>query len=294
MMRKFLLVIAFNGLLAAVSAQSILTPNLYMYDPSWINPAFVGSTHDHMFGFYGSTWIDDGYDGSPTMAAVSYEAYAPAINSGLGFRIMNEGIGGLSVRQINGLYSYQYKLPKGAVQFGFNVMYQRASLNFSQVVCSNCDPVKLDENVVDESLNADLGIGYAGEGITVGVTLQNALDKKTKSHQSSTNSERAFSGYIAYEAKLNKSISLHPSVLYTKQEEPTTDFSVYFAIDKTTSLGAIYRKVSDHYNEWLLHGGFSVLNVMEVRALYYPEQSQNFNSKRGEILVRVKINERKK
>ena len=67
--------------------------------------------------------------------------------------------------------------------------------------------------------------------------------------------------------------------------------NAYFTIDKVVSLGASYRKVADRYNEWLLHGNINLSNTIETVALYYPEQERNFNPKRGELLIRIKMSE---
>ncbi len=293
-MKKYTILLLLKGLANIAIAQGIFTPSLYMYDPSWINPAFVGNSHHHVFSFYGSTWLD-GYDGSSVTAAVSYEASLPGLNSGVALRVMNDKTWVLSHRQVSGLYSYEYKLPKSSIRLGVNAIYRTKDIDDTQIICYDCDPVKGSENSVYKTWSVDMGAAYQNENATVGIAVEDVftIEMKRDTLLGNEITSRTFLGYVAHNIKLNKVISFCPSILYKRQQESTIDLNAYFTIDKVVSLGASYRKVADQYNEWLLHGNINLSNTIETVALYYPEQEQNLNSKRGELLIRIKMSEKK-
>ena len=294
-MKKYTILLLLKGLANITIAQGIFAPSLYMYDPSWINPAFVGNSHHHVFSFYGSTLVGSKLEGSPENYQVGYEGFLPSLNSGVGLRVMNDKVWILSRRQISGLYSYEYKLPKGFIRLGANAIYGTEDIDNTRIICYNCDPVRGSENLVKKTGRADLGVAYQNENTTVGVTVQDVFTIEMKQDTLLGNeiTSRAFLGYVAHNIKLNKVISFCPSILYERQQESTIDLNAYFTIDKVVSLGASYRKVADRYNEWLLHGNINLSNTIETVALYYPEQERNFNPKRGELLIRIKMSEKK-
>ena len=288
-MRTLLLLLIFTCSFATAFGQGMPMVNLYPYDPSWINPAFVGSQYNHKFSFYGNTYLSSDFSG-PTTSSVSYEVRLPVINSGAGFRLMNDKIGSFFRTQLSGLYSYQHELSTGSVRIGTNVIYSRETIDFSlyQLIDPD-DPFISSGSSEDEAWDADIGLAYQVEGVTVGATLLNAFNSNTK--LSYNDNIRAFNGYLAYKAKLSEHISFHPSVLYLKRSQYSrVDINAYFSIYDAL-LGVSYEPGDDFFHEWRFHGGINVSNVVECLALYVPKG--DYTASRGELLVRVTLGEDK-
>ena len=287
-MRTLLLLLILTCSFATAFGQGMPMVNLYPYDPSWINPAFVGSQYNHKFSFYGNTYLSSDFSGLTT-SSVSYEVRLPVISSGAGLRLINDRIGPLFRTQLSGLYSYQHELSTSSVRVGTNIMYSREVLDFSFFQCIDCDPLIINGNPEDEGWDADVGVAYQVEDVTVGVTLLNMLNSKTESLDG--DNTRAFNAYIAYKAKLSEHISFHPSVLYLKRSQYSrVDINAYFSIYDAL-LGVSYEPGDDFFHEWRFHGGINVSNVVECLALYVPKGG--YTPSRGELLVRVTLGEKK-
>ena len=292
-MRTLLLVFVLTFSFVATFGQGIPMVNVYPYDPSWINPAFVGSQYDHKFSFYGNTsFLFDDFKGKPTTSAVSYEMRLPAINSGAGFRLMNDRIVSTFRTQLSGLYSYQHELSTGSVRVGTNIMYSREIVDFSLFQCIDCDLLIIDKNPEGEAWDADVGVAYQVENVTVGATLLHAFNSAFNSFDTITSDNtRAFNGYVAYKAKLSKHISFHPSVLYLKRSQYSKiDINVYLSIYDAL-LGVSYEPGDDSFHEWRFHGGISIFDVAECLVLYVPKGGYTAN--RGELMIRVTLGEAK-
>ena len=249
-MRTLLLLSVLTFSFASAFGQGMPMVNVYPYDPSWINPAFVGSQYDHKFSFYGNTYLSSDFSG-PTTSSVSYEVRLPVISSGAGLRLINDRIGSSFRTQLSGLYSYQHELTIGSVRVGINVTYSREIVDFSLFQCINCDPLIIDKNPEGEAWDADVGVAYQVENVTVGATLLHAFNSTFNSSDIITSDNtRAFNGYITYEAKLSEHIFFHPSVLYLKRSQYSrVDINAYFSIYDAL-LGVSYEPGDDFFHEW--------------------------------------------
>jgi len=143
--------------------------------PLQLNPAFAGVTlAPRISANYRNQWA--GFSGGFNTAALSFETWAPKLNSGFGLFLMSDrAIRGIyNTIQFNGTYSYQVRISnKTAVRFGVQGGLVARQLDWEKLVFGdqlnpisgpadpNGNPIPTSE-IPPESLNRaffDLGVG---------------------------------------------------------------------------------------------------------------------------------------
>jgi type IX secretion system PorP/SprF family membrane protein len=155
---KKLLYILFVLCIINVKAQFDPQFTQYMFNESFINPAYAGS-HDALSftGLFRKQWV--GFDGAPTN--VTFSAHAPIANDkiGIGINFMNESIG--VMKRNLGLFNFSYriKINEGKLCLGF-----QGGVNSFQQNLASVKTIQANDN---QFLN-NTGVLYApnfGSGI---------------------------------------------------------------------------------------------------------------------------------
>ena len=291
-MRKWFQLIAVYTLNTVSQAQSIPPLDLYVYDPSQINPAFVGSTHHHVANIYGSAYLGDQLPGSPQTYQVGYEAFLPTLNSGVGIRALSNKVGVSSQRHISGLYSYQHKIGTGKLSAGVGISRRVKIIDYSvyQWIDPN-DPLIGAKKVERKGWYTDLGVAYQYKKLTVGVGAQQIAINKTVYERDKAAAQPILQGYVSYVVKLDKALQLYPSVMHARSSgRSRTDLNIYLSVFKTGLIGASYGGISSPFSAWRFHGGLKLFKRVECMLQYAPKGRHV--TARGDILLRVTLGDR--
>ena len=292
-MKKWFHFIVLCALTAVSQAQSIPPLDLYVYDPSQINPAFVGSTHRHVAHLYGSTYLGNQSQGSSQTYQIGYETFLPTLSSGMGIRMLSDEVGISSQQHISGLYSYQRKVGTGKLLAGIGVSRRVEVLDFSvyRWVDPN-DPFIGPEKIERKGWFTDLGAAYQYKSLTVGVGVQQIAINKITYEYDLAAAQPILRGYVSYAVKFNETFQLHPSVMHASSSgSSSTDLNVYLAVLQTGLIGVSYEGVSNPFSEWRFHGGAKVFKKVECLLQYVP--AGEYHSARGDLLLRMTLGERR-
>ena len=262
-----------------------------MYDPSWINPAFVGNSHHHVFSFYGSTLVGSKLEGSPENYQVGYEGFLPSLNSGVGLRVMSDKIGASSSHQLSGLYNYQYDIGQGKISAGVSIARLTWVLDFDAYLWIDPnDPLARTGSAEYESWRTDVGIAYQNKKITVGITVQDAFTTAFKSEHDTVQLYHipVVRSYASYAVTLSEHLSLCPSVLYIVSDgKRIIDINILLSINQIGMIGLSYDGFDNVFSEWRFHGGIKLMKTIECLLLYVPEGRYVYS--RGELMVRLTL-----
>jgi type IX secretion system PorP/SprF family membrane protein len=296
-MKKHIFLILLSSLVNTALAQDTFVPDLYVYDLSWVNPAFVANNYHNTFSFNGRASLSENYQplsGSKLNNGtyqVSYEAYVSKISSGIGVRATSENLGAWSSHQLSGLYNYQYNIGQGKISAGLGVARLTGVLDYNAYLWIDpADPLRRTGSAEYKSWRTDVGIAYQNEKITVGVAVQDAFSTASKSEQDTLQFHHTpvVRSYASYAVSLSEYLSLHPSVLYVASDgRRDIDASIHLSVNQKGMIGLSHNGFQNSFSEWRFHGGFKLIKTIECLFLYVPEGRYVYS--RGELIVRLTL-----
>jgi hypothetical protein len=292
-------------------SQSVPALDLYVYDPSRINPAFVGSTHPHVFSFYGYTLLSNfrSIDGSKLIVGTyqaSYETRLSNLNSGVGFRVTTDRSDSWSQQRISGLYSYQREIAKGKLLGGIEVARQTEVIDFnvSPPTGLSGELLQLDTSTVEgKGWKVNIGAAYQHNNLTIGIAAQHLTISKNMQENDFTQTNDVwrslqvpfdFHGYVAYVINFSQYLSLHSSIKYAIANlAQEADINAYLSVFETgllgVSYGRFYNQDFDYIDNdrWRVHGGIKAFGTVECLLQYVPKNDLSIGQ--GDLLLRMTL-----
>ncbi len=215
-MKKISLLLLMCVWLPVLKAQFDPQFSQYMYNESFINPAYAGSHEALSLTTLGrKQWM--GFSGAPTNVTFSGHVPLAAEKIGVGLNIMNESIGVMYRNLILVNAAYRLKLPKGKLCFGLQTGASAYTERLSQVTTIETnDRQFLQSTPTLWGLNAGGGLYYYTEKWYVGLSVPRMLLNTSVGNAVRT----AFVGnsltyYLAggYVFELNEDYKLKPSLM---------------------------------------------------------------------------------
>ncbi|MGG5578383.1 PorP/SprF family type IX secretion system membrane protein [Myroides sp. C15-4] len=218
----------------------------YMYNHTYINPAYAGSEQGlNLFGLYRTQWV--GLDGAPKTATLAVDTPLGRSGLGLGVNFTNDRLGAMDENTLAVDLSYgidlnsEYKLAFGLKGSGglLNVDYNKLSIYEER------DPVVA--NNVDNSFSANLGVGafLYSEKAYVGLSAPH-LFTQSRYDDNAVNTLRqrmhlyATGGYVF---DLNYNLKFKPAAMVKMVAGAPlqVDLSANFMFREKFTFGAAYR-----------------------------------------------------
>jgi len=244
-MRKIIILLfSFNAMF--VKAQFDPQFTQYMYNESFINPAYAGA-HDalSMTGLARKQWV--GFAGAPTN--VTFSAHTPIANDklGIGINFMNESIGIMYRNMAMVNLAYRLKLGEGKLCFGL----QAGATGFTERL-SQVTNIQANDNNFTQStpllFGPNLGgglyyytkkwyVGFSAPRMLVNTSLSNAVSTK---FAASSLSYFLTAGYVF---TINYDLKLKPTIMIkAAQGAPIQpEVNLHAIVKDVFWIGAAYR-----------------------------------------------------
>jgi len=222
----------------------------YMFNETFINPAYVGS-HENPAAtlLYRNQWV--GINGAPVTQTFTFHAPVADRRLGLGISAMNENIG--VTHQLTAKVNAAYRLlfPNSALSFGLQGEFTNQEIKYTELnTITPGDNQFLSDQERHFRPNAGFGMYYYNDkfyaGISVPRVLENILDPSGKEHDSRTN--KGFQYWHYYFAtgvvlELNEDLKMKPSLMMKAvQNAPVEmDIDANFMIKDFLWLGCGFR-----------------------------------------------------
>ena len=226
-------------------AQQDIQNSFYMFNPSVLNPAYVGSRDAlSILVDYRNQW--SGWKGAPKTCNIT--AHTPLVNDaiGIGFNITQERIGPSDMSRIFADYAYRIKLNKNNDRLCFGL---RAGLNIIKNRYADLEIVNSSDPILYSSFNVNLfnfgsGIYYYGKRHYVGLTIPEIIPLKASVNQVVISRQVPHAYLIGgYIWSLNSLWQFKPSVClkYALNAPITIDGNVSFLFNEKIWFGLMYR-----------------------------------------------------
>ena len=222
----------------------------YMFNETFINPAFVGS-HESISAtlLYRNQWT--GLDGAPKTQTFSIHAPASKRKIGLGLSVMNEEIGVSHQLSVSGQFSFRILYPSSALSFGLSGGFINDQERFSEVKTNTQNDPRFVNDVTRKFLpNSSFGVYYYNKRFYAGLSIPRLLENKIivsspNSPVSNSVNFKYWHYYLAtgYVFDLNEDMKFKPSILLkVVQSVPVEiDLNAHFIFHDFLWLGVGYR-----------------------------------------------------
>jgi type IX secretion system PorP/SprF family membrane protein len=150
----------------------------YMFNESFINPAYAGS-HDNISAalLYRNQWA--GMDGAPTTQTFNIHAPAHKQKLGLGFSVMNESIGVTHQMAMYGNFAYRILMPNSTMAFGLQGGFVNDEEKYTDVHTITPGDNQFAMDVKKYFLpNAGFGMYYYTDRFYAGFSIPRLLENK--------------------------------------------------------------------------------------------------------------------
>ena len=222
----------------------------YMFNETFINPAYVGS-HENLAAalLYRNQWV--GIDGSPKTQTFSIHGPVHKNKIGLGLSVMNESIGVTHQLAVYADFAYRIVMPTSTLAFGVQGGFVNDEEKFTDVKTITQGDNQFSSDEKEYFLpNAGFGIYYYKERFYAGFSIPRLLENKIDPSDPSGvarnfGSLQRWHYYLAsgYVFDLNEGLKFKPSIMIKAvQNAPLElDGNVNFLIHDFLWLGAAYR-----------------------------------------------------
>jgi type IX secretion system PorP/SprF family membrane protein len=174
--RCLLLTILSGFLSFAVKAQIEPVFTQYMYNETFINPAYVGS-HDDISAtlLYRKQWV--GIDGAPETQTFSIHAPIDDRRLGVGFSVINETIGVSHEQGFYGSFAYRILYPHSALAFGVTGGFVNDEELYTQLQIITQGDHQFTNDVTKMFMpNAGFGMYYYSDRFYAGLSIPRLLE----------------------------------------------------------------------------------------------------------------------
>ena len=278
------LLLAFCLLLSYLSAfsQQPSQYSLYMFNTAQYNPAYAGMGNSLLLtGIYRKQW--QGITQSPNQQNITLHAPIYRLSGGIGINVENDKLG--LERNLHTTLSYNFQLPIGrSSKFsigiaggifqktldGANIRTPEGTYTNTGIIEHN-DALPLPNNnvsAITPIFNA--GIYFKNKRFEMGVSAINVQEPKIEGDFFSTQLSRNYFFTAAYNIDLNRSISVHPSILLkTDQTEWQSEASLLFKYDDNIFLGGSLRGYNTNtFDAAVLIAGLDISEKIKLAYAY--------------------------
>lgn len=266
-------------------AQSNIFFGHYMFNPSYLNPAWVGSQQQAFVALQHRTqWLAYSSSFDPSGGAPSTQMFTgvvPVRNfifSSLGINISNDNLGPQNNIQLQLPLSYSISLKRGMLNLGIAPGFLNQVQNFNILRPNEPDPLISGGREVQTKMNLSSGLFYSSnDDWFVGVGVINLLRPGFDFGQVGLNNKQEISTSLlgGFSFSLNNGLKVTPNVLVRSNfKNFTFDLGGILTISNKMWGGLSYRK-----NESvILYLGYNLLEENKLKVGYsfdYVFQNQN-------------------
>ena len=242
----FVLFVNPNNAKAQIEAQF----TQYMFNETFINPAYVGS-HESVSAtlLYRNQWV--GIEGAPKTQTFSIHAPLKNRHVGIGISAMNEEIGISHQLSVNAYFAYRILYPHSALSFGLGGGFSNQEERFSDVRTIVQGDQQFMTDVNKKFMpNSSFGIYYYNKHFYAGISIPRLMENKIIISSANSVVENKVnyklwhynlaSGYVF---DLKEDLKFKPSIfIKVVQNAPVEiDVNANFIIHDLLWLGAGYR-----------------------------------------------------
>jgi type IX secretion system PorP/SprF family membrane protein len=229
----------------SVQAQQRPVNSLYMFDQLIINPAYAG-THVQLSatGIYRNQWVN--FPGSPKTFSATVHSGFLRNKVGLGLTLINDQIGVHQDQYVYFSYSYNLRMPVGALSMGLQAGFNYIESDFTKTNPKNFNtPYLFTANAFNPNFGA--GLFYTNSqfyfGLSVPYLLNSELLTDFEGTLSAAKRTRNYYITIGNTYDLDPDVKIIPSALLRFQEgSPLSfDLSANLVLKETVGLGMTYR-----------------------------------------------------
>ncbi len=223
----------------------------YMFNETFINPAYAGSHEGPAItGLYRDQWV--GIPGSPKTQTVSFHSPVMKKKLGLGLSMMNESIGVSDQFMLNVDFAYRILMPNSVLSFGAKGGFVNDQENLTKVETTVGGDNQFSADIKKYFMpNAGFGIYYYYKkkfyaGFSIPRLLENKIDP-SQSHSVDVNvgNPQIWHYYFAtgYVCQMAQNVKFKPSIMVKAVANAPVeiDGNVNFLFNEFLWLGAAYR-----------------------------------------------------
>lgn len=263
-------------------AQQDLTVSQYMFNQSFLNPAYAG-THEYWeaSALYRTQWV--GWDGSPTSQLIAVDGPILPSLLGIGGTIIHDKIGISETISANVNLAYQLKLDregKHRLSFGLKTGFQsQRALIKDLVYLDENDPLYTSAEILTQNtILFGAGLYYYSDKMYIGLSVPllfakdlNDIPTGESTRNSYLKNQFYLNGGMVF--RLSNTVDFKPSFLlkYTNAAPLQADINIHFLFNKIFWLGASYRTtdmialmVEVNATRWLRFGYAYDLNLGNI------------------------------
>ena len=242
-----------------IQAQQEAIYSQYMFNPMAINPAQTGKiTTPEINVLYRKQWLGADFEGDPQVQAIVGVLPLKNEKVSIGFQFFND-IAGI-MKSTGGLLNYAYRVKLNDNGMNLSMGVQAGATNFRAcLTCVNTgtaiDP-NFTQNVNKYLPSVGAGLYLSNPKFYVGLSvpqfIPNDLSLTETSNSTGKNRQiRYYFGEIGYRARLNRHISIEPSVLVKIIENapPTFDFNAKLELLEKLTFGTSYRSSNQQFRD---------------------------------------------
>lgn len=203
--------------------QSLVQYTLAPYNGFIYNPAKAGLDKGNIFLHHKSQYVGiSPINFSNQSIAIDLPIYK--IKSGMGIIVHNDFAGYLANTSMQLFYAYHVKKSKSSFSAGLGLGIHHIYLNGSKLRVasgdydfgiSHNDKILDNGNVSSIAFDADFGLNYQWQGLSVGLAVKNLLGHgNTIFNNNTLNTNRSFVGLLSYHWKLSEQLILTPNAVF--------------------------------------------------------------------------------
>ncbi len=304
MLKKWLCIVFLFSLSGSALAQNGFFFSHYMFNPSYFNPAWVGTERQAFAAFqYRNQWLGysssfDGEGGAPSTQLLTFNVPVNGVISGLGVNLSNDNLGPLNNVMGQFSVSAKWELNIGTVSFGLMPSFFSQTQKFDELRFNDPeDPLNIGTR--QTQINPDLGAGIffqTNKNIYIGISALNLLEPSFNfginidTVDFGNKFKRNYTGLIGTAINLNPDLTIRPSVLVRSDLVGVTFDLSAVAIFKERMWGGLSYRRSESA---ILLLGYSLLedNVLKLGYSFdYVIQEQDAKQPTShEIFIRYDI-----
>lgn len=241
-----------SALLCCSKAEAQIDPQFtqYMFNETFINPAYVGSRESISATLlYRNQWV--GIDGAPKTQTFSIHAPLKSRRIGLGVSVINEEIGISHQLSVYGYFAFRILYPHSALSFGLGGGFSNHEERLSSVTTiAQGDQQFMNDVTKDFLPNSSFGIYYYNKKFYAGLSIPRLMENKIVISSVNSVVENKVNYKLwhynlatGYVFTLNEDLKFKPSLLIKMvQNAPVeTDIDANFIIHDFLWLGVGYR-----------------------------------------------------
>jgi len=187
-----------------------------------------------------------GFEGAPQTVALNFDAFVGK-KVGLGFSLMNDGIGPINMTLLKVDYAYHLPTDNGTISWGLSAEMRNFQGDFSSLTTIEAGDLTFAENINRWMPNFGTSLVYYEEKLTLGMSvpflLEPILYDKQDPLQKASPLTRQIIGFGSYSFSISKDFIVKPMVLYRQLGllESELHTQVQFILKEKVELGIGYQ-----------------------------------------------------